>query len=539
MSTTRGREQPELPKAAGKDLNNFQSFNSALQEAYDQLALSEKRYRELYDNAPDMYHTLDLNGCFVEFNPKHTEVLGYSAEEFQDSHISSILPEDMLPNLAEGLHDLRTIGHIKAREFMLRKKDGSLMPVEIHAMRFDGPDGEPREIRCIMRDITERKKLEEQLLQSQKMESIGRLAGGVAHDFNNLLTAITGYTQIALMSVPPGNRVREYLEQISQATERAATLTRQLLAFSRRQIIAPKVMNLNDAVTNTEKMLRHLFSENIDLTTSLASDLDPVIMDPTQVDQVLMNLALNARDAMPGGGKLSIETANITLKKSDLMHHPDVSPGEYIELTVSDSGTGMSEETLSHIFEPFFTTKEEGKGTGLGLSMCYGIVKQNRGHLSVQSALGQGSAFRIYIPRAENAVTPPDSKKGEELSEGTETILLVEDDPLVRRLSVEVLSQQGYAVLESSDGVEALQLAQDHQGEIHLLLTDVIMPNMDVGELTSHLKGVCPNLKVLFTSGYADDTIVRHGVLEPEVEFMEKPFNPTELLNRVRQVLDK
>jgi CheY-like chemotaxis protein len=299
-------------------------------------------------------------------------------------------------------------------------------------------------------------------------------------------------------------------------------------------------MNLNDVVTNTEKMLHHLISENINFTISLASDLGPVIMDPTQVEQLLMNLALNARDAMPDGGKLYIETANVTLKKWDVIHHPDVSPGEYVALTVSDSGIGISEDIIAPIFEPFFTTKEEGKGTGLGLSMCYGIVKQNGGHISVQSAVGQGSTFTIFIPRAESAVTPLGPEEdAKELLAGTETILLVEDDPLVRRLSVEVLSQQGYAVLEASDGVEALQLAQDHRCGIHLLLTDVVMPNMGIGELTSQLKAVCPNLKVLFTSGYADDAIVRQGVLEPEVEFMGKPFGPAELLNRVRQVLDK
>jgi two-component system, cell cycle sensor histidine kinase and response regulator CckA len=236
----------------------------------------------------------------------------------------------------------------------------------------------------------------------------------------------------------------------------------------------------------------------------------------------------------------SSETANITLKKWDLIHHPDVSPGEYVELTISDSGIGMDEETMAHIFEPFFTTKEEGKGTGLGLAMCYGIVKQNEGHISVQSSVGQGSAFRIFIPRAESAIAPAGSKEEDEkLSEGTETILLVEDDPLVRRLSVEVLSQQGYAVLEASDGVEALQLAQTHHCKVHLLLTDVVMPNMGVGELTAQLKAIWPNLKVLFTSGYPDDAIVQQGVLETGVEFMEKPFGPAELLNRVRQVLQK
>jgi CheY-like chemotaxis protein len=330
-----------------------------------------------------------------------------------------------------------------------------------------------------------------------------------------------------------------YLSQINQATERATTLTRQLLAYSRRQIISPRVVNLNDVVANTDQILRRLITENVMLSTSLTPDLGPVKIDPTQVEQVLINLAVNARDAMPNGGSLTIKTSNIYLGKREASLYPDLSPGPYVQLSVADNGIGMDEEIQSHIFEPFFTTKEEGKGTGLGLSMCYGIVKQNNGHIYVESQPGQGSTFRILIPRVRQAATPviPEEER-QNIAVGSEVILLVEDDSLVRGLGAEVLRQSGYTVLEAEDGREALKIAQQHSGEIQLLLTDVVMPNMGVAELARQLKAARPEIKVLFTSGYTDDSIVRQGVLEPGVEFIEKPYSPTDLLARVGEVLE-
>lgn len=539
MGITSGKDQNASVRTAGKELDNKLSFNTALQHAYDQLELSEKRFRELYDKAPDMYHTLDLEGNFVEFNPKHTEVLGYRPEDLQDHHISCILTEEMLPKLEQEFRELMNSGNINGREYVLRKKDGSNMTVEVHAMRFDGPDGQPREVRCIMRDITQRKQLEAQLVQSQKMECVGQLAGGIAHDFNNLLTAITGYTHMALSIAATDAKLTSYLSQINQATERASTLTRQLLAFSRRQIISPQVINLNDVVTNTEQILCRLISENIKMSISLTPDLGPVNMDPTQVEQVLINLAVNAQDAMPKGGELTITTSNVTLSKRDARRYPDLSPGPFVQLSVADTGIGMDEEVQAHIFEPFFTTKEEGKGTGLGLSMCYGIVKQNNGDIEVESQPGQGSTFKILIPRVEQPATPiSQEKESRDLAEGNEAILLVEDNSLVRGLGAKVLRQHGYNVLEAEDGQEALEVAQQYNGEIQLLLTDVVMPNMGVTDLAQQLKATRTGIKVLFTSGYADGSIVLEGVLEPGVEFMKKPYSPADLLERVREVLD-
>ncbi|MBC8281682.1 MAG: PAS domain S-box protein, partial [Chloroflexi bacterium] len=516
MSTIGEREQTELKPAAGKRVSGKLSSNAALRDAYQQLELSELRYRDLYDRAPDMYHTLDLTGNFVEFNPKHTEVLGYTSGELEHSHISSIMIEDMLTQLAADFQDVITNGNINGREYILKRKDGSSMTVEVHAMRFDGPDGEPQEVRCIMRDITPRKALEAQLLQAQKMESIGQLAGGIAHDFNNLLTAIGGYTQMALATPSDYAKVQEYLGQVQQASERASNLTKQLLAFSRRQIIAPKVINVNEVVTNTERILQRFITENIELTSVLAEDLGQVNIDPTQVEQILINLVVNARDAMPDGGSLTIRTQNELIQKNTARQHPDLSAGEYVLLTVSDSGTGIDEAIQSRIFDPFFTTKEEGKGTGLGLSMCYGIIRQNDGHICVESQLGRGSTFKVLIPRVADSPMPLALAPREErstLAIGTEAILLVEDDSLVRGLGAEVLRRQGYHVLEAAHGKEAVQVAQNHDGEIHLMLTDVIMPNMSAKELTGQIKDSRPAIKVLFTSGYANDEVVRQGVL--------------------------
>jgi nitrogen-specific signal transduction histidine kinase/CheY-like chemotaxis protein len=390
-----------------------------------------------------------------------------------------------------------------------------------------------------MRDITQRKQLEAQLVQSQKIECVGQLAGGIAHDFNNLLTAIAGYTHMALSVAATDDKLIGYLSQINQATERATNLTRQLLAFSRRQIISPQVINLNDVVASTEQILRRLITENIKLSTSLAPDLGPVKIDPTQVEQVLINLAVNARDAMPYGGDLTIKTSNMTLSKREARLYPDLSPGPFVQLCVADTGIGMDKVVQARVFEPFFTTKEEGKGTGLGLSMCYGIVKQNQGHIGVESQPGQGSTFKILIPRVEQPATPISlEKENQDLLAGNEAILLVEDDSLVRGLGAEVLRQHGYKVLEAEDGREALEIAQLYNGEIQLLLTDVVMPNMSVAELAQRLKVTRTEIKVLFTSGYADGSIVQQGVLEPGVEFMEKPYSPADLLERVREVLD-
>ena len=390
-----------------------------------------------------------------------------------------------------------------------------------------------------IRYAVERKRLEEQLLQAQKMEAVGQLAGGVAHDFNNLLSAILGYAQLGMVRVPPEGDVGGYLRDIQKAAERAGHLTRQLLAFSRRQVVEPTVVDLNDLIANMEKMLRRLIGEHIELSTVPSAGLGLVKVDSGQVEQVLVNLAVNARDAMPEGGRLNIETANLTIDEGYATGQVEATPGHYVVLSVIDTGIGMSQEVQARIFEPFFSTKEPGRGSGLGLSTCYGLVKKNGGHIAVLSAPGKGSNFKIYLPRAEAAVTPISSPtSADHLPIGRETLLLVEDEQAVRDVASEVLREQGYTVLEVSNGVEALDVASRYlEGHIDLLLTDVVMPLMGGAALAKHMRERSPDTRVLYTSGYIGDTVVRRGELE-DTELLNKPFTPTALAHRAREVLD-
>jgi len=423
--------------------------------------------------------------------------------------------------------------------------DGSQVPVETTAVpvRYQGRDAHL----VFVRDITRRRqteeekaKLEAQLAQAQKMESVGRLAGGVAHDFNNLLTVINLYSDMALRSLEPDNPLRQDLEEIRRAGDRAAQLTRQLLIFSRRQPLEMRTLNLNEVLQGLAKMLPRLLGEDIPLQMKLAPDLGYIHADPGQIEQVVVNLAVNARDAMPEGGQLTLETVNTTLDKLFLRLHSGVEEGEYIMLAVSDTGVGMTEEVKAHLFEPFFTTKGPGKGTGLGLATVYGIVKQHRGHIWVYSEPGLGSIFKVYLPRVEAG--PAATSRSEEataLPRGSETVLVVEDEPAVRSVAVRVLSGLGYQVLEASSGLDALQVAATWGQMIHLLLTDVIMPEMNGKALAEQLTALYPALKVLFISGYTDETISHHGVLEEGVAFLQKPFTPSRLAHKVREVLDQ
>jgi len=387
---------------------------------------------------------------------------------------------------------------------------------------------------------TENRRLEEQLRQSQKVEAIGRLAGGIAHDFNNLLTAIIGYSTIALTSLEENAPVSADVLEIKKAGERAATLTGQLLAFSRKQVLRPRVLDLNDVIINTDKMLRRLIGEDIELITLLGTDLGRVEADPVQIEQIIMNLAVNARDAMPQGGKLTIETRNIELDAEFARKHVDVKPGPYVMLTVSDNGVGMDAEIQSHLFEPFFTTKEIGKGTGLGLSTVYGIVKQSGGNIWTHSEPGDGTVFKIYlpcVPEKAGTVEPADKEQTEKLA-GTETVLVVEDDSAVRKLVSSILVRNGYTVLEANDGEEALRLMIHHEGLVHLLLTDVVMPKMSGPQLGQRLATLQPGIPVLYMSGHTDKAIVEHGMLDPAAAFVQKPFAPDALLRKVREVLN-
>jgi len=389
------------------------------------------------------------------------------------------------------------------------------------------------------RAIMERETVAAQLLQAQKMEAIGQLTGGIAHDFNNMLTVIMGYSELTLHSLRPDDPARVNVEQIEQAGERASLLTRQLLAFSRKQVLQPKVLDLNAVLTNLDQMLQRLIGEDIDLVTVLAPGVGRVHADPSQVEQVIMNLAVNARDAMPRGGKLTIETANVELDDAYARRHGPVQPGAYVLLAVSDTGCGMDRDTQARIFEPFFTTKEPGKGTGLGLSTVYGIVKQSGGYIWVYSEVGRGTTFKIYLPRVEavaKAVEP--SREATGSVRGSETILLVEDDAGIRALVRQVLAQSGYQVLEAHHGKHAIQICEQHAGPIHLLVTDMVMPEMSGTETAGHLTSLRPDLKVLFLSGYADEAVHRHGMLAAGANFLPKPFTPAVLARKVREVLD-
>jgi two-component system, cell cycle sensor histidine kinase and response regulator CckA len=390
-----------------------------------------------------------------------------------------------------------------------------------------------------IRDITERIALEERLRQSQKMEAVGRLAGGIAHDFNNLLTIILGYSQILSDGFPAGSRLADSNAQIKSAAERAAGITRQLLAFSRKQVLSPRVINLNDIVLNLDSLLRRLIGEDIEVMTVPANDLGTVKADPGQIEQVIMNLALNSRDAMPQGGKLTLETANATLDENYANQHQAVEPGKYVMLAVSDTGHGMTTETMGRIFEPFYTTKEVGKGTGLGLSMVYGIVKQSGGYIWVYSEPGQGTTFKIYLPRVDQPAEPASAERpligG---ARGTETILLVEDDPQLRELSTSVLSHCGYRVLTASTPEEGIAICESNHRDIRLLVTDVVMPRMNGRQLAERIQKVSPRIRVLYISGYTDNAIVHYGVLDSGLWFLAKPFTLSALVAKVREVLD-
>jgi len=399
--------------------------------------------------------------------------------------------------------------------------------------------GHPAEVLAINTDITEQKALEAQFLQAQKMESVGRLAGGVAHDFNNLLTVINSSAEFALAELKEGDPLRDDLEQILASGVRAAGLTRQLLAFSRKQVLQPAVLNLNTLVEAAEKMLKRLIGEDVDLALALAKDLGPVRADPGQIEQVIVNLAVNARDAMPTGGMLTIETADVELDEAYASQHAGASPGPYVLLAISDTGTGMDEATRTRIFEPFFTTKEAERGTGLGLSTVYGIVRQSGGSIWVYSEIGAGTTFKIYLPRVAEPADDVRAGPAQAPTRGTETVLVVEDDKALRRAARRILSSAGYTVLEAADGAEALRVLEGHAGPLHLLLTDVVMPGLSGREVAERLCALRPGLKVLFSSGYTDDSILRHGVLDRSVHFIAKPFTRAALTRKVRDVLDE
>jgi two-component system, cell cycle sensor histidine kinase and response regulator CckA len=509
---------------------------SERQRTEEALRQSEERYRTLFESNPQPMWVYDTNTlAFLAVNEAAVRHYGYSPEEFLAMTLADIRPKEDMGRLQESLNDLNAdvSGPTVWRHL---KKDGSVIDVEIigHGIIFDGYIARL----ALATDITERKFLEEQLRQAQKMEAVGRLAGGVAHDFNNLLTAIIGYSQLLMARIGSDGSLRRELEEIYKAGTRAASLTSQLLAFSRKQVIQPVSLNLNVIVADMGKMLRRLIGEDIELQFVLADDLGYIKADAGQMQQVVMNLVVNARDAMPAGGRLTIATANVELDEAFTRKRPVVAPGAYVLLRVSDTGCGMNNEIQSRIFEPFFTTKEMGKGTGLGLSTIHGIITQSGGHVWFDSEPEHGTTFEIYLPRIdEREEQDKIGNSANELLHGTETILLVEDEEAVRRLACSILKANGYTVLEARHCEDALTIATAHQGSISLLVTDVVMPQMSGRELAEQLIELRPEIKVLYISGYTDDAIVRTGVLNSGFAFLQKPFNPEAFARKVREAL--
>ena len=513
-------------------------FNAALRATQESLRRSESNFRSLVMNAPYGICRCNALGILQDANPALVAMFGYdSAAEIRGRHLGSLYADaQQWFQTADYFHARKEFNNVTTE---CVRKDGAAIVTRISGRSIaNGKDGGTFEI--FIEDVTETRTLELQLRHAQKMEAIGRLAGGIAHDFNNLLMVISGYVEFLLERLGPDPRLRGPAQEISNATERATSLTRQLLAFSRKQLLAPKLLDLNELVAENLKMLTRMIGEDIDLVMVPGPALGAVRADPGQIDQVIMNLAVNARDAMPQGGKLTIETANVTLSESFARTHAPLTPGDYIMLAISDTGVGMDNETQARIFEPFFTTKGI-KGTGLGLSTVYGIVKQSGGFIFVDSKPQRGTSFRAYFPRVdgrEDAAAAQDSLGLPRADRGQETILLVEDETNLRRLARQYLETQGYKILEAEDGAAALQIVAGHKGAIDLLLTDVIMPGANGRELAAQITQLLPNIRVLYMSGYAENAIGQDGTLDPGINLLQKPFSLPALKDRVREVLD-
>ncbi|MFH1112970.1 MAG: PAS domain S-box protein [Pseudomonadota bacterium] len=505
------------------------------------LRQSEEKYRKILETIADGYHEADLAGNLILVNDSLCEILGYSREELIGMNYRNLMDEHNAQLTFQAYNEVFHTG-VPNPEFSYQafRKDGTRRDVSLSIALIRDAARNPVGFRGIFRDITERRQLEEQLRQAVKMEAIGRLAGGIAHDFNNLLTAIMGYTSMLSLEMPQEERVQRKLDQISRTAARAADLTRQLLAFSRKQVLEVSVLNFNNLIEDIESMLRRLIGEDIELTTDLRPGIGNVRADQGQLEQVVVNLAVNARDAMPGGGTLTIETCEVLLEEGYCASRTDVKPGEYVMLSISDTGDGMTPETCNQVFDPFFTTKEKGRGTGLGLSMAYGTIKQHGGHIAVYSEAGTGTSFKIYLPRVQESLSRhvPNAEP-ERRSRGTETILLVEDEETVRDLAGEALEMLGYRVLKASSPAEAVEIAANHPDRIDLLLTDVVLPRMDGKTLYVTLAAGRPEMKVLYVSGYTENFIVHRGILDPEVSFLQKPFTLDGVARKVRAVLDQ
>jgi PAS domain S-box-containing protein len=506
-------------------------------ESEEAMRFGEERLRAILHSMVDGVVVVDEHGAITSCNPAAEKIFGRNSKEVVHRALRNFFsPEDQaLYNdyLSQYLHQSEP----KIIEVTALRHDGTSLPIDLAASQISRTGGQM--LIVVVRDISGRKRLEEQFRQSQKMEAIGRLAGGIAHDFNNLMQAILGYSNLLNQRLAPGDPQRETVDQIEKSADRATALTRQLLAFSRKQVLQPKLLALNTVVAEMNKLLRRLIGEVIHLEIRLGNPTAHVRADPGQLEQVILNLSINARDAMPKGGTLFIETTTVELDGSEHGFSGPFKPGSYASIRITDTGSGMAPEVQAHLFEPFFTTKELGKGTGLGLSIVYGIVKQSGGEITVNSEVGRGTTFQIFLPRCEAEVSKAEAERlAAPNTAGTETILLVEDEELVRLMLVEVLKSEGYQVLEAGHGVEALAMAARHEGPIHLLITDMLMPELNGWELASRLVEVRRNLPVLYMSGYTDDEATSYGKLENIGDFLQKPFRPDALLLKARQILD-
>ena len=516
-----------------------QQLASAIDHKRHEEALrqSESRYRSLVQSAVYGIYRSSVDGRFLDVNPALIHMLGYdSADE-----VVKLDPQrEVFVEPAEHerlLQEFQRTGCLDSAEVRWKRKDGSVITVRLSGRAATELDEADQALEIIAEDITERRALEDQFRQAQKMEAVGRLAGGVAHDFNNLLMVVSGYTEVLMEALDQNDPLLVKVQAIQQAADRATTLTRQLLAFSRKQLLELKVVDVNSIVADMERLLRPLIGENIDLTTKLTPNVGHTRADAGQLEQVIMNLVVNAKDAMPDGGRILIQTSEAD-PDTARREHSLIEPGTYILLSVSDTGAGMDRETQSRIFEPFFTTKEKGKGTGLGLSTVYGIVKQGGGYIFAQSEPGCGTTFRIYLPRvADPADSPRVDKHAQAAAGGSETVLLVEDEESVRELVRETLKTRGYTVIEASDGIAGMRVSEEYPGNIEILITDVVMPGMSGRELAKRVAAARPNIRVLYLSGYTEDAIIHEGALEPGTGFLQKPFTLQVLARKVREVL--
>ena len=516
----------------------------AVEEALRQ---NEKKYRSLFNSIRDAILVANTNRMIIDCNPAFRELFGYSREDILGKQTLAVYEnEKEYEEMGRAIKD-----YIGDPGFLFpvhyKKADGSVFPGETNVFYLRDDDGVIVGFIWLIRDVSktkraeeEQKKLQAQFTQAQKMESVGRLAGGVAHDFNNMLNVILGNTEMAMEDMAPDDPLQDIFGEIFSAAKRSADITQQLLAFARKQTITPKVLDFNDTIESMLKMLRRLIGEDIDLAWLPGANIRRVRIDPSQIDQILANLCVNARDAIADVGKITIETGNATFDSAYCVEHPGFVTGDFVLLAVSDDGCGMGQETLANLFEPFFTTKDVGKGTGLGLATVYGIVKQNNGFINVYSEPDQGTTFRIYLPRYFAKTESPEKKTSSKINlDGTETILLVEDEPSILKMTRMMLERMGYKVLAADRPGEAISLAREHIGKIHMLMTDVVMPEMNGRDLAKNILSLYPHLKCLFMSGYTANVIVHRGVLDEGVQFIQKPFSMEQLGTRVREALDE